>query len=309
MAVSFALKDGFLSSIDSELEHSLESVPNWSIDSSLLKPGKPVADDTTKLLVRDGSGVPYAVLVFSDETRGNLPVRGAAMSEKIRSASYGSVASSILSPLSYGNIRGVSYALWPYRRPLTDLPLLRNFQRFVISRKAFTWLLQLTNQTKSIVSPALVEQRFIDPMRRLAADRSVSEKVRADLLFYASRAEEGSWRPMHVAEHGDLWLGNMLVCRESDYSIAVIDWAGAKLEGHAMYDLSRLSRSLNVSTGFYRSQVRLHCAELNCEFGDSLGYLLSSLARLSENLEHFPHSRFIQLLESTHRFHCESLGI
>lgn len=297
-----------ITSISAARGSELKELSNFRVDAEPFKPTKQVRDDTTKLLIRDHSGSPIAVLLFSDESLGTLPERAASFSSKAISFLPENVSSAILSPISYGNFEGMSYAIWPYRRQMSGLPVFRNFQRYLVANKVLSWLLDLTIHSRSPVGFAAVQDKFVQPMLHLAKSSGVDFAVKNDLLRFVSRINEGDWRPQQVIEHGDLWLGNVLIDRSSSFGITMIDWAGAKMDGHAFYDLARISRSSKLSKAGYRKQVTSHCAVLDCEIDDSAGYLLSSFARLLQNLEHFPYSRFVQLLNSTYQFHLERTG-
>ena len=258
-----------------------------------LGPDKPVEDQTYKYRVRSSEGELLAVVLCSPVVSPDLIARGtrcAAEAKRVLGPELGEV---VLDPLAEGELMGLSYAVLPYREPLSEKRLVGWLQRRRVRPMVFNWLLGLTRQTMRDVSDADRHARFIRPLGQLVEAVGASDVVRRAAERGLNRLEQGRWTPRYVLMHNDLWKGNILLTDSG--GIVVIDWPGSAVDGYAVYDLARLAESFGLGNGALGEQVRAHCRVLGCEPKDAVSHLAAGLGYLLQNLDHFPIHLFMPL--------------
>ncbi|NET58962.1 MAG: hypothetical protein F6K47_23305 [Symploca sp. SIO2E6] len=274
---------------------------------SLLRPLKPVMDDSAKLLVKDPAGHPIAVVLCSSPVTPWLVARGMERTRLAKQALGSDLGRVVLDPLLEGEIRGLSYAVLPYCQPLSNSRLVWPVQRALLSPHVFQWLSGLTEATATVVHPEQVEPDFMEPLKYLAELEAMTERVRAGARQAMNRLADGKWSPRHVLMHNDLWKGNILLDHRHVSRLGnqlwtehfvIIDWMAAMVQGYAMYDLIRLAQSLKLGQRQLREHVITHCQFLSCDFTDARSHLLAALGYLGMHLEHFPLPRFVQMADS-----------
>jgi Phosphotransferase enzyme family len=275
------------------------------IQISFLSRAMAVADGTTVLLVRDGDGRPRAVVLCASPIAPNAVKHAMNRAHEARLALGDSLGNPILSPMMEGTVQGLSYAAIPYCDQLSNYRIVWRIQRALLCRTVLDWLWRANVWTLRKIDTQAKERDFVEPLRRLAALKSLSAELRAMADLAYGRLASGAWMPQHVLMHGDLWKGNILVRRPEDEDgfrswpdrFAIIDWGGLKVHGYAIFDLVRLAHSLSVTRRILRNEVKRHCELLECNRADAKSYLLAALGHVYMNLEHFPLPRFIEMSE------------
>ena len=287
-----------------------KNLTDW--DSENIKPlavPKAVLDDTTKILLFNKQRVPTAVLICGKTEFGNLAERSAERVIGIRSRLQGDEKKAVLAPLDYGDVSGLNFALWPYRKPLSGNKILGRLQRYSLREKILSWLHNATHQTIQKPIGAELEEDFIKPLSVLQSSEEIKGTLDKRVHNFIEKIERQSWRPVFTMAHNDLWVGNVLNAKDNKYKISVIDWAGSNPKGLAIFDLVKICIDLRVRGKAYATEVKNACDVLECEVDESEGYLLASMALLLQNIEHFPRHRFFGLLQRVHRFHMSNLGL
>ena len=272
------------------------------------------ADGPSKTMVADTAARPVGVLILSNPANPDLvgrSVLNAAQAKGMLGANLGSV---ILEPLAQGTFRGLSYALWPWRRPLSSSHWFREVQRRALRSRILSWLRRAGELTRRAVTGEALEPRFAQPLRRMLEDARFPDEMSEAARRGLDRLYAETWRPFVVLAHNDFSFGNILLpCARRPWGwgpcgFVVIDWAGANLHGYPFYDLLSFCGCLRGPWPTLREQVGLHCAVLSCESEDAVSYLLASLGALGMDLEYFPEDRYVSLATALFARLARALG-
>ncbi|MCK5601203.1 hypothetical protein KAR91_05020 [Candidatus Pacearchaeota archaeon] len=294
--ISVGALTAFLTDELSELEAQLGEC----VELELLGRQKDGEDSTTKILVRTKRGHPAAVIVCSRTVAPGLVERGTKVAETIRAIIGEQLGQAIIRPLSHGYIDDRSYVMLPYCREFSSWKPIRVFQRLWLQRHILYWLRKSTETAAEKIelskdSPA----SFISMLRYLEQQHFVDDDLQRAITRALDRIETGSWMPRHTIDHNDFWLGNVMLpvrtkSKKHLFPFVIIDWAGANPYGYGIYDLIRIARGLKLSDTALRREIDFHCTALQCKPEDTQGHLLATLARLHQNLECFPESRYLE---------------
>jgi hypothetical protein len=263
---------------------------------------KPVADDPGKWLLSDVRGRPVAVVKCAAPAAPDLVEREAGVAREIRAALGPRLGAPVVEVIATGRVSGLSYMLIPYHRPFSRHRVVSSIQRRFLRSELFEWLRLTVAATASPVSDAEKRLDFEAPLQEIANDSGLSAAVRDAASDALRRLLSAEWSPKCCFYHNDLWSENILFTSGSRavrerYRFTIIDWAGARLRGHAMYDLVRLSQSMNLSREALRDEVRAHCRSLRCHESFATAHLLAALGHLGAHLEAFPRARYLASVE------------
>ena len=159
---------------------------------------------------------------------------------------------------------------------------------------------------------------LVKPLEYLAALPGIGPDLKQAARRALGRIDTGCWKPRLALEHGDLWLGNVLLppaqwrgtlLRRVRRPFVLVDWYGARLRAPGMYDLVRFARSLRMKPHRLRRHVVRHCSAsgLACELPDAAGALAASLGFVAMHLGQFPMAKFISMAESCYRSLLEAM--
>jgi hypothetical protein len=295
-----------VTAMDAAVAEGLEQRYGRFEASLLSAPGK-IEDGIKVLLIRDSARQPRAVILVSSPAAPNMVERAMRRARLAKSILGNFGGAHILDPVTEGKTDGLTYAVLPYCRPLSDSRPVWWIQRAFLLPSLLAWLRRATECTARELNPDSVDQRFGEPLRRLATLQLLGARMRAAASRALERLEADAWTPRFVLMHGDFWKGNVLT-RPASASVerrawqegfVIIDWAGSEVEGYAIYDLVRLSESMRVHPRRIREEVEKHCRLLSCVPADARSYLLAALGHIALHLEHFPLFRYVQMAESS----------
>jgi hypothetical protein len=247
-----------------------------------------VADSTSAIALR--AGRTRLILIISSAVSPLIVKRGVDRQRRAKAALQAPAQAAIELPLLEGFYGERSYALWPARRPLSANRVIRKIEKIILAPRVFHWLRAVAAQS---IKPA---DRAV-----LAAQAARLESLAAlplPIRNAAGRARDaflsGAVRPVHVLQHGDMWLGNILLA-PTRMGFIVIDWPGAALDGVPFYDLLKFSASVGASKPKLGREIAAHAAIAGCNPNDASIYVLSGLGRLHRELEYFPEASFVEL--------------
>ena len=166
---------------------------------------------TARVLVLTPDGCPAAVLICSPALQPDHVERAVARTRQAKEVLGPELGKPVLQPLTAGRHEGLSYALWPYRFPLSDRRGLWRLQRYWLRPHLFRWLRQTTRRTLQTPSSSGMENDFAVPLQALVDGREVNARIREQAKEVLERLRAGTWKPVHVFEHNDLWKGNILL--------------------------------------------------------------------------------------------------
>ncbi len=263
---------------------------------------KAVADDATKLLVRDRHGRRAAVVLISSPVETGLISRGIQRAQAIKARLGPTLGRVILEPIGTGTLDSCSYAVLPYCKPMSKGRIGKRIHRAMLRPIVLEWLARIAETTAQTPGVEQTQRGFIVPLESLAANPVMSEPLRQAARGALGRLKDGEWTPRHTVMHGDLWEGNILFSGPQNRDpgnpfsrIAVIDWPGGSIEGYPFYDLLRLARSMSLPKHTLCNQLGRHCRALGCGPDGARDHLLAALGHLGMHLGHFPSERYSRL--------------
>lgn len=267
------------------------------------------ADDTKKLLVMNSQSQPLAVVLVASEVEPNLVQAGMEKARAIKEFLNPDLRQVILEPKATGWINGRSYTILPYCKPLGTGRFVTRLHNMTLRPLVIDWLTQVTETTVREPSETQLQTNFIKPLENLAQMSVVTPEVRATALSARQQILSGEWRPRHVVMHGDLWRGNILFSDPDNRPkhlpfarLVIIDWPGAMIDGFAIYDLIRIGMSMRLPRFFLQRHLKRHCEILSCRDSDARFHLISALAHIGQNLNHFPPASFARLATECLKF-------
>jgi hypothetical protein len=281
-------------------------VPPAHLTVELLNSVASRADGPSAFRVMDASGKSRAVLLCSAPAYPDMVERAMLRAAQARLTLAPAEAAAILTPLLQGRMLDLSFSMLRYCQPLSTRRPLSWLQRAALRPRLLDWLYKVTTHTVAAADASQREAKFVAPLERLASMAQLGAPTRAAARRATQRLVDGSWQPRHVLMHGDLWKGNVLI----DHPLpeigrthwrdrfVIVDWPGSELQGHAMYDLVRLSMSLRLGQAPLSAEVARHCAAVGADAEDAVSYLLSALGYIALHLEQFPLEKFAAMAQA-----------
>jgi len=130
-APAIAFHDAW-SSVKDPLERALEACGGLGGISELESPAEGVADSPSKHLIRNASGEPVAVMLRSQPVAPGLIARSVVKASLAREALGDDLGRVIVPPMISGESNGVSFAVYPWRMPLSNSRWLWPLQRALL---------------------------------------------------------------------------------------------------------------------------------------------------------------------------------
>lgn len=258
-----------------------------------------IADATLKYRVKMPSG-DSGFLLVSGAGNSALIARAVANITRVRAAVSLSSAAPILPPVLQGQVAERSFAMWPVREPfMAGGRIQRVWRRYRYANAICVWQRTLVQETqhpaqgetfRGNLQAILKEPAFVGDMHRAATQA-------------LGRVNAGDWTPVHCCQHGDFWIGNILLPHpREDTPFHVIDWAGMNPSGYPFMDLCRILASLRCPHWFAVRQIAALRTQIGCAPEDITGFVLSGLGHTSRNLEYFPPDRFRAKAQNIFRY-------
>jgi hypothetical protein len=267
-----------------------------------------VDDGPGRALVVDPKDRPIGVLFLARPAAPGLVARSVRMAAACAEldAELGRV---ILSPLASGDHEGLSFACWPWCRPLSQSRYLGFVQGRRLTPSILSWLRVLMERSKVEDTGQAPQWSHALNLCRLADDDGFPQAMRDLARKGADRLADGAWQPHFVFEHADFWMGNVLwphrdrgsMARLEKYPFTLIDWAGADQGGYPIVDLVRFAGSSRTSPARLSKELQRHAEVLGCSFEETPYPVLASLGHLGANLEHLPRERYLDLGNKMYR--------
>lgn len=193
----------------------------------------------------------------------------------------------ILEPLDMGRIETSTYAVLPYRKPLSKRRGLNWAHRIWMKRHLIEWLLQVAQRRTA----PCAQSRYEVSLQALGAVLAQDSPTAALLRTAEARLRSGRFAPRTTPMHGDLWKGNVLHGAAST-AFTLVDWRGSETRGYPLFDLVRAADSLGLSPQTLHRELRLHRAALGCEMQDLPLYFLGALGHYAARLGEMPPAEF-----------------
>jgi hypothetical protein len=191
----------------------------------------------------------------------------------------GDLGAPILEPLDTGRINASSYAVLPYRKPLSRRRGLSWLDRMWVRRHLLEWLLQVTQRGSAVCAAS----RYEVALQALGTVVATDSPTAALLRTAEQHMMSGKFAPRACPMHGDLWKGNVLHGAAST-AFTLVDWRGSESDGFPLFDLVRAAESFALSPRGLQRELQLHRAALRCQVEDLPLYLLGALGHYAAHL-------------------------
>ncbi len=257
-----------------------------------------VADQAEKSLVFNEAGSPSLVVMTAPALFPHCVREAALRARSARARIDGLAGAAVLTALHLGDCDGRSFAVTRFLDPTRHGGIGGRWQRWRLRGAVLHWLRDVTLRTSTALAEGDSNTYFALPLEQLAAHPAVGLTVQAHARSALRDLGAGAWRPRWVLAHNDFWFGNLLHSPRDNpaaYPFAVIDWGGSSLQGHAMYDLVCMARSMSLPHAAFQAEIRAHSNMLECEPAYALHHLTAALAHLAGNLGQWPVERFAEV--------------
>lgn len=199
----------------------------------------------------------------------------------------------ILRPLDTGRIETASYAVLPYRRPLSKRRGMQWAHRIWMKRHLIEWLLEVARRRSGACAPSRYEYSLEALRARIAPESATGALLRTA----QERLRSGHFAPRTTPMHGDLWKGNVLHGAAST-AFTLVDWRGSETQGYPIFDLIRAAESFGLSPKALGRELRLHRRALGCQVEDLPLYLLGALGHYAARLGEMSPAAFRAMSDS-----------
>ena len=206
----------------------------------------------------------------------------------------GDLGAPILEPLDTGRIHASSYAVLPYRKPLSKRRGLSWLDRMWVRRHLLEWLLQVTQRRSTVCDVS----RYEVALQALSATVTMDGPTSALLPTAEKHLTSGHFAPRACPMHGDLWKGNVLHGAAST-AFTLVDWRGSEADGFPLFDLLRAAESFGLSPRGLQRELQLHRAALRCQMEDLPLYLLGALGHYAAHLGEMSAALFRQMADDS----------
>lgn len=205
----------------------------------------------------------------------------------------GDLGAPILEPMDTGRIDSSTYAVLPYRKPLSRRRILGRLDLLRMQRHVCDWLLRVARRHGAETDMA----RYRSSLSALARVISPDSAAAACLRSTESHLRSGRFVARSLPMHGDIWKANVLRGGSAAAPFTLIDWGGSAKDGFPIYDLIRAAQTFHLSPKALQAQLRLHRAALACQPEDLSAYLLGALGYYAGRLGEMPPDAFRALAD------------
>lgn len=147
------------------------------------------------------------------------------------------------------------------------------------------WLARIGWNTRRQDARARIEQRHLDPLRRLVARRLLPHSLqhRAEAALHV--LEQLAPTLQSILEHGDLGTYNLRLRRPDGSDVGVLDWGSSTFEGIPLGDLAYLLCSARAPRSLASRCIEEYLVRMRIPLGEAPAFWFSYLARRWEELD------------------------
>ena len=224
-------------------------------------------------------GAPGLVVVVSPRQYPGVVAEECHKAAEMRSL-LGDLGAPILQPMAIGRIDRSTYAVLPYRRPLSRKRILGRLDLLRIQRHVCEWLLRVAQRHSAETDIS----RYHRALRALDRVVTPDSPATACLQSAQNQLRSGRFVARSMPMHGDIWKANVLRGGSAAAPFTLIDWRGSATDGFPIYDLVRAAQTFRLSPRTLHAQLQLHRAALGCQPEDLSVYLMGSLGHYAGRL-------------------------
>lgn len=213
------------------------------------------------------------------------------------------LAMHVLTPLCADEWDGKSFAVYRRLYSFSENRLIAKLQKQTYGDRIYSWLARVARETSQVVAGEdQKKMRYLDPLEYLVQEPKLSGEIAGAAASIRSAVEADEWTPVTVVEHGDFWLGNVLLPKYWLFDsrrdrFAIIDWGGAKRTGYPFIDLIRYFRATSNNLAVLERRLTQYCGVSNLPYAHVSRYVYSALGAIGMNRNQFPLDRYISLVE------------
>lgn len=279
---------------------------------------KPIGDPDFKNEVHDSPSKFYlpginpkdnAVLMVSRTAYPDSIEQAVNNSRKARIALSNHLAAVILEPTKEGRFRGLSFAVWPEHRPISNFRIIRKFQQRELEPKVLSWLQDMTEHSKiRNLDEDFVVLYIRSPLECIVTNSGLSDNVRSYAIKALQQLETSQWVPVTTLQHSDFWLGNILFLNNpsqspnNKFGFCIIDWGGALINGAPVFDLVRFCISSRLSLTRSRKAFQEYMQTTQIRPEELFYYLTCAQGLIGMDLGQFPENRYLEMCEQNISF-------
>jgi len=274
-----------------------------AIEKIILDPGPMKNNDyptdmTYKGVIKNESGAAVAFIICANPIGKTLVKENVEKARAVKALLGPPHNQAIDLPFLNGDVQGISWAIYDLNTPLTDNRWAWQLQKRLLTPVVGQWIADVVKQTQKTIPNKDRSKTITSPLESVCHENAFSREMIKSAEEAIKNIESGAWHPRTTLAHNDLWRGNILLSSNAHIftrQIRVIDWAGADTSGIPFFDLFKFIQSFAVPRAYGKRLIQDHCDILECRPMDAIGYLLTALGVLGQNLNQFPHHAYVNL--------------
>lgn len=271
----------------------------------LSKPKPDVEDSVDVFLIRAQPRRDDSVLILSGPRHPDSVAEAAARAARIADGLPAHLAETVLRPDHQGRHGNRSFALYPRLGTFSRNRWIRYAQKRWIRSSVLEWTLEIAAcSRRPVEEPKELEARFVEPLSYLAGEGEASSAMRRAANEAVEMLEGSSFVPVSVAQHGDLWLDNVLLNRGwparrgRRFAFSVIDWGASEPRGYPFIDFLRYGLSSTRSSSWISAGLRAQRERLGLSLDAVLPHVCAGIGWLGTHRNSFPYRRYLALAET-----------
>ena len=282
--INYILKDDSFVEAVKNINIDVESIKLFRLPSSRVKDGVLLLCSYNH--IGNINGIFHVAQLYDSDQVSRSCISAGLFSERISSSV---IDQHVLLPFYVGRVFERSYSFSKFMHPLSSGKIWFVQKRY-LSDHVLTWLVSFSSLPIMYADCDSVYKNL---------DFFNGKKGFIGLLNqYVVGAKEslknGSWQPVNLPDHNDLWKGNILVDSTFSSNFQVIDWAAANVNGYGVHDLVTFSLSFGVSARKLNRYLKVYKNRLGMSSDMIIYQYLSSLGFLGRNMNNFPYVRYLQ---------------
>ncbi len=213
------------------------------------------------------------------------------------------LSNNILRPSSTGIFRNRSYAFWPIKKIISNNKINRKIQIQSVHSQVFQWFCDMSSISRlAINSDVNLSRQYIDPLIFLVDKKYIPKSIKTIANVTLRALDTNNFVPVSVAQHGDLWHGNILLEKTWPYSLCspvpffIIDWGGANVQGYPYVDQLRYLKSIDKGDRAVAKHLSIYSKCCSLSECDIVNYTCAYAGHLGMNRGEFPIDRYLALV-------------